>query len=157
MGRISRETMLIKLAAVETKDKQAQSTLECIGTTRETTRRPGQTSQVVAQLSVIPFNREGIGFTFRNCIPAEVIPKAIVGIKSITVILFSLRSLIDNVLDNLLGAFPDHFPAQITACVPVYDREDVDFVFLSPIKVNNSSISASFTSSGTGAAGKRAA
>ena len=149
--------MFVELATVETINKQPQRTLERIGTARETTRRSGQTSEVVSQFSVIAFHREGIGFALRDFISAEVIPKTVVGIKSITVIAFGLGCLIHHILDSLLSALPDHFPAQITARMPVYERDDVDPVFLSPIKVNSSSISASFTSSGKGASGKLAA
>jgi len=149
--------MLVELAAIETIDEQAQCTFKRMGTAREATRRSGQTSQVMAQLSVVAFHGEGVGFAFRNFISAEVIPKAIISIECITVIAFSLRGLIHHILDSLLSAFPDHFPAQITAGLSVYAREDVDPVFLLPIKVNNSSISASFTSSGKGASGNLAA
>jgi len=157
MGRIGREAMLVQLAAVVTIDKQAQGTFECKGTARETTRRSCQTSQVMSQLGIITFDRVGIGFPFRHFISAEVVPQAVIGIKGIAVIAFRLRSFIHHLLDRLLSAFPDHFPAQITARSPVYEREDVDPVFLLPIKVNSSSISASFTSSGKGASGKLAA
>ena len=157
VGRIGREAMLVQLAAVEAIDKKAQRTFECNGTARETARRSCQTSQVVSQLSVIAFDRVGIGFPIRYFIPAEVIPEAVISIKRIAIIAFRLGSLIHHLLDSLLSAFPDYFPAQITACLPIYAREDVDPVFLLPIKVNNSSISASFTSSGKGAAGKLAA
>lgn len=157
MGRIGREAMLVQLAAVITIDKQAQGTFECKGTARETTRRSGQTSQIVSQLGIIPFDGVGIGLPFRHFISAEVIPEAVIHIKGIAVIVFGFGGFIHHLLDGLLSAFPDYFPAQITARVPVYAREDVDPVFLLPIKVNNSSISASFTSSGKGASGKLAA
>ena len=111
----------------------------------------------MSQLGVIAFDREGIGFAFRNFISAVVIPQAIVGIKGITVIAFGLGCFIDHILDGLLGAFPYHFPAQITAGLAIYAGEDVDPVFLLPIKVNNSSISAVLTSLGTGTSGKLAA
>jgi len=156
MGRIGREAMLVQLAAVVTINKQAQGTFECKGTARETTRRSCQTSQIVSQFGIITFDRVGIGLPFRHFIPAEVIPEAIVGIKGIAVIAFCLGGFIYHLLDGWLSAFPDYFPAQITARVPVYAREDVDPVFLLPIKVNNSSISASFTASGKGASGKLA-
>jgi hypothetical protein len=145
--------MLVKLAAIETKNKQAQSTLKCMRATREAARRSGQSSQVMAQLSIVPFDRKGVGFPIRNFISTIVIPKTIISIKSVAVIASSFGSLIHHILDDLLSAFPDNFPAQIAARLPVYDREDVDPVFLSPIKVNSSSISASFTSSGRGASG----
>ncbi len=83
----------------------------------------------MSQLGIITFDRVGIGFPFRHFISAEVVPQAVIGIKGIAVIAFRLRSFIHHLLDRLLSAFPDHFPAQITARVPVYEREDVDPVF----------------------------
>jgi hypothetical protein len=77
-----------------------------------------------------------------------MIPKMIVGIKSIAVIDFGLGRIIHHILDSLLGALPDHIPAEKAAGLPVYMRDDVDPLFLSPVKVNNSSISASLISSG---------
>lgn len=83
-----------------------------------------------------------------------MIPKTVIGIKSIAEIDFGLGSIIHHILDGLLGAFPDHIPAEEAAGLPVYERDDVDPLFLSPIKVNNSSISASLISSGMGTASK---
>ncbi len=149
--------MLVEWATVEAIDKHTQCTLEHIRAAREAARRSGQTGQVVSQLGVVAFDRESVCFALRNFVSAVVIPKSVIGIKRITVIAFGLGSLIYHLLDGLLSALPDHFPTQITACLPVYDREDIDPVFLLPIKVNSSSISASFTSSGKGASGKLAA
>ena len=111
----------------------------------------------MAQFGIITFDRLGIGFPFRHFISTEVIPDAVISIKRIAVLAFGLEGFIHHLLDGLLGAFPDHFPAQITVLLPIYAHEDVDPVFLLPIKVNNSSISASFTSSGKDASGKLAA
>jgi len=154
MSRVSREALLVKLSAIETMDEQTDCTIECIGTTRETTRFSCQTSQVVTQICVATLDREGLCLTLRNFVSAEMVPKTIIGIKSIAVIDFGLRSIIHHVLDSLLGAFPDHIPAEEAAGLPVYERDDVDPLFLSPIKVNSSSISASLTSSGMGTAAK---
>jgi len=154
--RVGRVALLIELSAVVTVNKQAQGALQRIRTARETTRRSCQTCQVVTQLSVVSFNRVGVGFSFRNFIPAIVIPQAIIGIKCIAEILFGLGRTVNHLLNILLSALPDNFVAQIAACLPVYDRDDVDPVFLLPIKVNNSSISAVLTSSGTGVSGKLA-
>jgi hypothetical protein len=157
MGRVRWKPLLIELPTIVAIDEQTDGTIKCIRTTRETTRRSSQTSQIVAQLSIPCFNREGICLALRNFISTVVIPKAIIGIKCVTVIHFSLGRLVHHILDSLLGAFPDHIPAEETAGVPIYERDDVDSVFLSPIKVNNSSISASLTSSGMGTSGKLAA
>jgi hypothetical protein len=157
VSRVGRVKLLIELSSVVTIDKQTQGTLQRIGTTREAARRSCQTGQVVAQLGVVSFNRVRVGFAFRNFISAKVIPQTRIGIQGIAVILFGLGRIVYHFLNTLLSAFPDHFPAQITARLPIYDREDVDPVFLLPIKVNNSSISAVLTSLGTGASGKLAA
>ena len=157
MNWIGRVKVLIELSSVVAIDKQTQGTFKRIGTTRKTSRRSRQSSQVVAQLSSVSFHRVGVGFAFRNLVSAEVIPQAVIGIECVTVILLGLERIVYHLLNGWLSALPDHFPAQITACLPVYDRDYVDPVFLLPIKVNNSSISAVWTSLGTGASGKLAA
>ena len=82
-----------------------------------------------------------------------MVPKAAVSLKAITEIPFSFGCIIHHELDGFLGAFPDNDPAQNATRTAVYDGDDVDLVFLSPINVNSSSISAVSTFSGTGAAG----
>jgi hypothetical protein len=57
-------------------------------------------------------------------------------------------------LNGCLSARPHDCPAQNATCFTVYDRQNVDSVFLSPIKVKISSISASMTSAGMGALDK---
>jgi len=157
MGRIGRVCLFVKLSPVVAVDKQAHGAFQRIRTTRKASRRSCQPCQIMAQLGVASFHRVGIGFTFRNFISAEVIPQAVVSIKGITEVLLGLWRIINQPLNGWLSALPDHFIAQVTTRLPVYDREDVDPVFLLPIKVNNSSISAALTSLGTGASGKLAA
>lgn len=157
MSRVGWVTMLVQLAAVETVDKQAQGTLQRMRTARKTTRRPGQTSQVVSQFGIAGFDRIGVCFASRDLVSAEVIPQVVISLPRIAVIVFGFGRCVDQRLDGWLRAFPDHFPAQKTARVPVDDRQDEDPVFLLPIKVNNSSISAALTSLGKGASGKPAA
>ena len=154
MSWISRVLLLIELSPVVAVDKQAQGAFERIRTTREASRRSGQTRQVMAQLGVARFHRVGIGFAFRDFIAAQVVPQAVISIKSITVIQLGLGRIVHQLLNGWLSAFPDHFATQIAACLPIYDGQDVDPVFFLPIKVNISSISAVLTSSGTGASGR---
>ena len=111
----------------------------------------------MAQFSIIPFNRVGIGFALGDFVDDPVIPKAIIGIEGITVVPLGLRGFIDHLLDLFLGSLPDDFEAQKAASQAIYDGDDEDFVFLSPMKVNSSSISASLTSLGTGGSGSWAA
>ena len=157
MSRIGRIQLLVELSPVVTVDKQTQGTFQRMRTTRETARRSGQARQIVAQLGVISFHRIGVGFAFRYFISTQVIPQVVIGIECVGVILLGLGSLVYQFLQGELRALPDDFPAQITAGLSVYDRQDVDSVFLLPIKVNNSSISAALTSLGSGTSGKLAA
>ena len=157
MGWIGRVELLIELSPVEAVDKYTQGAFQGMRTARKASRRSCQTRQIVAQLGVAGFHRVGIGFAFRDFISAQVIPQVIISIKGIAVIQLGFRSFVYHLLNGWLCALPDYFPAQIATRLPVYDRDDVDPVFLLPIKVNNSSISAVLTASGTGAAGKLAA
>lgn len=157
MGRIGRIPLFIKLSPVVAIDKQAQGTFQRMGATRKASRRSCQTSQVVAQLGVVSFHRVSIGFAFRNFISAPVIPQTVVGIQGITEVLLGFGCIVYHLLNGWLRTLPNHFPTQITARLPIYEGQDVDLVFLLPIKVNNSSISAVLTSLGTGASGKLAA
>ena len=157
MCRVGWMKLLIELSSVEAVNKQTQSAFKRMRATRKTSRRSCQPRQVMTQLSVTCFNRVSIGFTFRDFISSKVIPQAVIGIKCIAIILVGLRRIVYQFLDGWLSAFPDHFPTQITARLPVYDGQDVDPVFLWPIKLNNSSISAVLTSLGNGASGKLAA
>ena len=111
----------------------------------------------MAQFSIVRFDRVGIHFAFRHFISTQVIPQAVISIQGVTEVLLGLGCFVHQLLNGWLSALPDHFPTQITAGLPIYEREDVDPVFLLPIKLNNSSISAVLTSSGTGASGKLAA
>jgi hypothetical protein len=154
---IGRVKLLIELSSVVTIDKQTQDTFKRMRTARETPRRSCQTCQVVSQFGVVSFNRVRVGFAFRDFIYTAVIPQAVIGIPYVTVILLGLRRIVYYLLNGWLSALPDYFPAQITARLPVYEREDVDPVFLLPIRVNNSSISAVLTSLGTGTSDKLAA
>ena len=142
MRWIARVALLIKLSPVVTEYEQTQGALKRIRTTRETTGRSCQVRQVVSQLSIASFHRVGVGLAFRNFISSIVIPQAIIGIKCIAEILFGLGSTVNHLLNILLSTLPDDFAAQIAACLAVYDRDDIDPVFLLPIKVNSSSISA---------------
>ena len=146
--------LFVKLPAVETIDEQTQGILQRIRATGKTTGLASETCQIMTQFGIITFHRIRICFAIRNLIPAIVIPKPFIRIETITVIPFCLGRIINHELDYFLGSYPDDCPTQNTASFAVYHGQNVDSVFLSPMKVNNSSISASFTSLGIGAAGK---
>ena len=56
MGCKAWETLLVELSAVEAEDKQAESTLEGIRATRETTRFASQACQIVTEFRIVSFH-----------------------------------------------------------------------------------------------------
>ena len=153
MGWIIGKGMLVQLTPIEAVHEQLESCLQGFWAARKTARAADEPSQVMAQFSVIAFDRIGVRFAPGDFVDAPVIPQAIVGIKGIAVVALSFGCFIHHLLDHLLGSLPDHFEAQIAAGEAIYDGDDEDLVFLSPMKVNSSSISASLTSLGTGGSG----
>lgn len=149
--------LFVELSAVVTEGEQPQSRLKSIRRARKATRLASQASQIMSQFCIIGFYGIRLGLAFRDFISTQVIPQTSIGSKAITVIPLRFWCFIYHLLNGFLGAFPDYCPAQQTACFAVYNRKNVDSVFLSPIKVNNSSISASFTSCGIGAFGEASA
>ena len=147
----------MQLTPIETIHKKLQSCLQGFRATREAARAAGQTSQVMPQLGVITFDRVGVGFALGDFISPAVIPQAVISLKGIAVVAPGFRRFVHQLLNGRLGPLPDNPKAQVAASEPVYDGDDEDLVFLSPIKVNNSSISASLTSAGTGGSGSRSA
>jgi pterin-4a-carbinolamine dehydratase len=150
MSLVVRKALLIHLTLIEAIHEQLQSRHQGIRATRKTARSASEPSQIMAQFGIITFYRIGVRFPLRNFVHAPVVPQTIIGLEGITVVTLRLWCFVYHLLDDLLRSLPDHFEAQIAAGEPIYDRDDEDFVFLSPMKVNNSSISASLTSAGTG-------
>ena len=58
------------------------------------------------------------------------------------------RKNIGVILPGLRGSFHKHIPTQHTASFSIDNGQDVDFVFFSPMKVNNSFNSAFLTLTG---------
>jgi hypothetical protein len=134
--------LFVQLPAIERKYEQFQCTLQSVRATRKTTQSACETSQVMTQFCVITFNRVSIVFALRYFIPTVVIPKTSISIEAIAEIPFCLLSIIYHELDDGLSTLPDHHPTQNAARFSINDGDYVYPVFLSPINVNNSSISA---------------
>ena len=96
----------------------------------------------MTEFSIVAFDRIGICFTYRDCIASLVIPQERISFEAIAEVVLGLGSIIDNLLEVLGGAFPDYFPAKNAACGSIYDRQEVDSVFLVSKNVYNSSSSA---------------
>ena len=157
MSRVIGKGLLVQLTSIEAVHEQLQGRFQRFRTTRKAPRAARQASQIMAQFGVVRFDRVGVGLALRDFIHAPVIPQAFIGIKGIAVVALRFGRFIHHLLNHFLGSLPDHFEAQIAAGETIYDRDDEDLVFLSPMKVNNSSISASLTCSGTGGSGSWAA
>jgi len=157
MSGVVGKTLLMQLASIEAIHEQLQCGFQSFRATGKTARTARQAGQVMAQFGVIPFDRVGIGFTFGDFVHAPVIPQAIIGFKGVGVIALGLRSFVHQLLNDVLRSLPHQAKAQVAAGETIYDRDDEDLVFFSPMKLNNSSISASLTSAGTGGSGNCAA
>ena len=153
MSWIIGKALLMQLTMVETEHKEFQSCIQRIRTTRKAAGTASQASQVMAQFGIVRFDREGVGFPLRDFIHTTVIPQAIISIKSVAVVALGLRRNVDQLLNDFLCSLPNHSEAQVATGEAIYDRDDVDLVFFSPMKLNNSSISASLTWLGTGGSG----
>lgn len=157
MSRVIGKGLFMQLTVIEAVHEQFQGSFQCFRTTRKAARTAPQASQIVAQFGITRFDRVSVGLALRDLVHTPVIPQAIIGIKSIAVVALGFGRFIHQLLDHFLGSLPDHFEAQIAAGETIYDGDDEDLVFLSPMKVNTSSISASLTWSGTGGSGSWAA
>ena len=157
MGWVVWKTLLMQLTPIETIHKELQGCLQGLRATRKTARASSQASQIMAQLGIIAFDRVGVGFTLGDRISPTVIPQAVISLKGIAIVASGFGCFVYHLLNGSLGSLPDNPKAQVAASKPVYEGDDEDLVFLSPIKVNNSSISASFTAAGTGGSGNRSA
>ena len=143
----------MQLTPIEGVHEKLESSFQGFRAAGKTTRTAGQSRQIMAQLGVTPFDRIGVRFALGDFIDAPVIPQALIGIKGVAVVALGFGRFIHHLLDRFLGSLPDHFEAQIAAGEAIYDRDNEDLVFLSPMKVNSSSISASLTWLGTGGSG----
>jgi len=152
-GLVSRSSLLIELSAVESVNEQFQSAGQSIITARKTSGLSSKASKIMTQFSVVRFNWISVVLPFWDFVSAIVIPKARIGVKPIAEIPFCFWRIIQDELNRFFCTFPHDGPAQNTTGFAVNDGDYVDPVFLRPIKVNNSSISAFSTFSGCGLAG----
>jgi hypothetical protein len=95
--------------------------------------------QGVAQVRISTFHRIGLCFAFSNQMQAWRVVQGIGGAESIATILEGCWRVIDNRLHRLYRALRDDLPTHETACFPVNQCDDIDFVFLPPTKVKSSS------------------
>lgn len=133
-----------KLATVPGIDKEFDRAPQGMNAAGETARFPNKPSQVMAQFSIIGLNGVGLAFVGQGAVRTRRVDERVVGGKSIGEVLLSKRTAIQHGLERRCGALPSHIPADNAVRRAVNVGQDVDFVFLSPMKVNNSSNS--FTS-----------
>src|SRR5215210_636312 len=99
----------------------------------------------MTQFSIIPFDGIGVSFALRNSVASKVIPKRSIDIEAITEILFGFGRFIHQGLKERLRPFPSYLPTQNATRGSIYQGNQVNSVFLLPIKVKISSNSAVFT------------
>jgi len=74
MRGVIQKTLLMQLAAIEAVHEKLEGSFQGLWATGKTTRATSQSCQIMAQLSVIPFDRTGVRFALGNFIDAPVIP-----------------------------------------------------------------------------------
>ena len=82
----------------------------------------------------------------------RIVHQAFICRKCIAEILLCSWPLIDNLLQILCAAYPYQVASDEATSAPIYLGDDVDLVFLPPMKVKSSSSSATSTAFGTGTA-----
>jgi len=159
METIGREAALMELTTIPSIGEELNGTAEGIQTARETARLASQPGQVMTEFSIVSLDRVGLGFVRESRVMAREVDQGVIGREVIGEVAFRLRAAVKDGLHSLIGTLGDHLPADDTAALTVYVRDEVDFVFLRPTKVNNSS--SSLTAKGAagagGVAGKRLA
>lgn len=111
----------------------------------------------MAQFRIIAFDRVGVGLAFRDRVFAGIIHQQLIQLPLITEVVFRPLALVNNLLHDSGLSLPHHLPAHNAARLAIDRRQDVGFVFFSPIKVNTSSNSTVSFSAGCGVSGKLAA
>ena len=109
----------------------------------------------MAQICIDSFDRVGFLFIVSHFIRSTII-QGVIPWKSITVVLLGLGSALQTGLQRFGCSVRHNIPTQNTVRISIHYRENIDFVFFSPIKVYSSSSSAFLTLFGTGAGGSLA-
>jgi hypothetical protein len=141
-----------KLSLVVTKHKEFQVADERSHPARETARLASQAFQVMTQISIDCFDRIGFQFVRSHFIRCAIVQR-VVRWKRIAIVLPSLGSSLQTGLQRFARSLIDRIPTQDTVRFPIHHRQNVDFVFLCPRYVNNSSSSATLGLFGMGAFG----
>lgn len=131
--RILRILAASELTLVVVVNEQTDGAIQNIRTTRETAGCSCQAGEIMTEFCIICFDRAGLRFAWRDLVMPVVVPERSIRGKRITEVPFGFWSFIDNLLESLGCAFPDNLPAQEAASSPIYVRDDVNSVFLSPI------------------------
>ena len=71
--------------------------------------------------------------------------EGLIGLELIRIVATGFGRTVQRLLEIIRGSFPEHIPADNTVSRAVNIRYDVDFVFLSPTKLYNSSSSLTFS------------
>ena len=147
MSRVFRKPAFHDLSLIVTIDKQAHMLLQSLSFAGEAPWFTSQSFHVVTQISIDRFHR--IGFSLvRSQLKRSTIVQCAIHWKRIAVVLLCSQGPIQTSLHGFFGPIYDNIPTQDAVAVSIYDGQDVEPVFLLPMKVYNSSNSAVCTLSG---------
>jgi len=104
----------------------------------------------MAKLGVIPLDPIGLALVEYGDVDAGFIAQCRIGRTGVTVVQHRLGRTIQHRLPGVPIAGEGHCPPHDATGGSLDEGEDVGFVFLSPMKVYNSSCSTTFTSAGRG-------
>ena len=149
--------VFVDLTVVMAIDKQLDGTSQRIWAPWKAPWPAHQPGQIMAKLSIHPFNWKGICFPLRNRKLAGIVDEGWIYRKRIAKILLCLGAGINQVLKAFLVSYPEHTPTDYTSCFSLYSSDYVDAFFLVSMKVKSSSNSIVCSSSGKGASGSWAA
>ncbi len=126
---------LAELADIPEMDKQVYGVLEPVKSLGKTTRTAMESSQVMAQFRIIPFDREGLRLVEHGLVGSSIVIDIGIGRESITEVTVGVRTLVHDCLEGLEGALCPHRMAHNAPGSSIYCCDDVHLVFFCPTNV----------------------
>ena len=95
----------------------------------------------MAQVGIGTFDRVSFALVFHRVVDRWPIEHALVTLVIIAVVVMTLNTLSQHILEFSAASFGAHLPGKYAAGFPVDKGQDIDPVFFSSMKVYSSSIS----------------
>ncbi len=126
---------LAELADVPEMDKQVHRVLERLQSLGKTAGTAMESSQVIAQFRIVPFDREGLRLVEHRLIGSPLIIPVGIGREPITEIVPGSRTLVHHRSERFEGSLGLHHMTHDTPGGSIHRRDHIHFVFLCPTNV----------------------